>query len=62
MKNYSIVTSDTMVTLETWETERGAPQVRTVPLPYANSASCSGMYYRTRITAENGEVIADSWD
>lgn len=62
MEKGKIIASDTMVTLETWETERGAPTIRVVPLPFAESASCSGFYFRTKATDENGAILWDSWE
>lgn len=55
-----ITTSDTIVTLYTWESERGAPQVREVPLPFAERASMSGFYYGTKAVSESGVVLWDS--
>ncbi|WP_457769177.1 DUF7170 family protein [Enterobacter asburiae] len=49
-----------MVTLYTWESERGAPQVRIVPLPFAERASVSGFYYGTKAVSESGAVLWDS--
>jgi hypothetical protein len=61
MENTKVITSETMVTLYTWETESAAPQVRIVPLPFALKMYNAG-FTRVRIVAENGEVIADSWE
>lgn len=61
MENTKVITSETMVTLSTWETESAAPQVRIVPLPFALKMYNAG-FTRGRIVAENGEVIADSWE
>lgn len=55
-----ITTSDTIVTLYTWESERGAPQVREVPLPFAERASMSGFYYGTKAVSDSGVVLWDS--
>lgn len=61
MENAKVITSETMVTLSTWETESAAPQVRIVPLPFALKMYGSG-FSRVRIIAESGEVIADTWE
>lgn len=55
-----VTTSDTIVTLYTWESERGAPQVREVPLPFAERASMSGFYYGTKAVSDSGVVLWDS--
>lgn len=60
MENAKVITSETMVTLYTWESERGAPQVRIVPLPFAERASLSGFYYGTKAVSESGAVLWDS--
>lgn len=60
MENGKVITSDTTVTLYTWESERGAPQVRNVPLPFAERASVSGFYYGTKAVSESGAVLWDS--
>lgn len=60
MENGKVVASETMVTLYTWESERGAPLVRIVPLPFAERASVSGFYYGTKAVSESGAVLWDS--
>lgn len=54
-----ITTSDTIVTLYTWETSANHYQARAVPLPHA-LRMLDGGFYRVRIVAENGEVLADT--
>lgn len=54
-----ITTSDTIVTLYTWETSANHCQARAVPLPHA-LRMLDGGFYRVRIVAENGEVLADT--
>lgn len=54
-----ITTSDTIVTLYTWETPANHCQARAVPLPHAERM-LEGGFYRVKIVAENGEVLADT--
>jgi len=54
-----IIQSDTMVTLFTWETSALRCGSRTVPLPHALKMLDAG-FYRVKVVAENGEVIADT--
>lgn len=59
MENSKIVTSETMVTLFTWETSANHCQSRSVPLPFA-LRMVDGGFYRVKVVAENGEVLADT--
>lgn len=54
-----ITSSDTMVTLFTWETCALHCGSRLVPLPHAMKMLDAG-FYRVKLVAENGEVIADT--
>jgi len=54
-----IIHSETMVTLFTWETSALHCGSRTVPLPHALKMLDAG-FYRVKVVAENGEVIADT--
>jgi len=54
-----ITSSDTMVTLFTWETSALHCGSRRVPLPHAMRMLDAG-FYRVKVVAENGEIIADS--
>lgn len=54
-----ITTSDTMVTLFTWETSAFHCGSRVVPLPHALKMLDAG-FHRVKVVAENGEVIADT--
>lgn len=54
-----ITSSDTMVTLFTWETSALHCGSRQVPLPHAMRMLDAG-FYRVKVVAENGEIIADS--
>lgn len=54
-----ITSSDTMVTLFTWETSVLHCGSRVVPLPHALKMVNAG-FYRVKVVAENGEVIADT--
>lgn len=54
-----ITTSNTMVTLFTWETSPLHCGSRVVPLPHALKM-LDGGFYRVKVVAENGEVIADT--
>jgi len=54
-----ITSSDTMVTLFTWETSVLHCGSRQVPLPHAMRMLDAG-FYRVKVVAENGEIIADS--
>lgn len=59
MENVNVVTSETMVTLFTWETSVNHCQSRSVPLPHA-LRMLNGGFYRVKVVAENGEVLADT--
>lgn len=54
-----ITTSDTIVTLYTWETSANHCNSRSVPLPHAMKM-LDGGFYRVKVVAENGEVLADT--
>lgn len=54
-----ITTSETIVTLYTWETSANHYQARSVPLPHALHM-LDGGFYRVKVVAENGEVLADT--
>ncbi|UYL04626.1 hypothetical protein EBOKLHFM_00006 [Klebsiella phage KP13-26] len=54
-----ITTSDTIVMLYTWETSANHCQARSVPLPHA-LRMLDGGFYRVKVVAENGEVLADT--
>lgn len=54
-----ITTSDTFVTLFTWETIPLHCSSRSVPLPHAVKM-LEGGFYRVKIVAANGEVLADT--
>lgn len=54
-----IITSDTFVTLFIWESSWNHCNSRSVPLPHAMKM-LEGGFYRVKIVAENGEVLADT--
>lgn len=54
-----ITTSDTIVTMFTWETSALHCGSRQVPLPHAMKMLNAG-FYRVKLVAENGEIIADT--
>lgn len=54
-----ITSSDTMVTMFTWETGALHCGSRVVPLPHAMKMLTAG-FHRVKLVAENGEVIADT--
>lgn len=54
-----ITSSDTLVTMFTWETNAFHCGSRVVPLPHAMKMLTAG-FYRVKLVAESGEVIADT--